>query len=129
MVSLAQMAIMGALLLAGCECMMDGTPPGVRQHGASAQGADRVLAVATGKCGRDLRGDVTWLPAEPLDCGGVPASGCGGPGGCHLSVRVARLEPATSSALAHEIGHYCLDTADEDLAQGFANEVNMEALH
>ena len=117
---------LAALLLSGCACPLDHVPPGVRWDGQPAEGADRVLAVAAAHCGRDLRGTVTWLPAEPFMCGSVQAAGCEY-SGCHFEAQVARIEPATKSALAHEIGHYCLRKGEGPEVEAFAATVNAEA--
>ncbi len=108
--------------------MLDRTPSGVRQLGSEPPPrADEVIAASASRCGRDLRGTITWTSAPHL-CG-VSAYGCSRVGGCHLDATVfwsPEYEPmptAVETALAHEIGHYCWETDDEARANEFAIEV------
>lgn len=121
-------------LVVGCACVLSDTPPGVRHEGTPAEGADLVLAAAERLAPCDdvrWRGVVSWSD-EPFPCGAVPAAnGCDDGGGCALALRVRRLEPATRSALAHEIGHYVSDACGlgwgEDGAEAWGRAVNEAA--
>ena len=111
------------------ECLFADAPDGVVQRGlAPPSGTDAVLAAAATRCPAGLDGYVTWV-AELDACGWETGSfaGCGSISGCYLDATVVRVEPATSSALAHELGHWCLQTTDEDEANAWAATVNAAA--
>lgn len=113
--------------------MLSDTPPGVRHEGTPAEGADLVLAAAERLAPCDdvrWRGTVTWTE-ESFACGATLANGCDDGGGCALAIRVRRLEPASRSALAHEIGHYVSDSCalgwGESEAESWGQRVNEQA--
>ncbi len=116
-------AALALCALCGCECMLDRSPPGVRQVGSEVPPrADEVVAASASICGRDLRGEVTWT-TELFTCDGSPRAGCSRVGGCHLEATVLWMPDALQTALAHEIGHFCWETDDEARANEFAAEV------
>ena len=119
------------LLLASCECSWDNTGPGVSMEGPVPRHADRVVEVAKKYCHRDLRGRVIFLTGPSCwDCfHDNGKSGCMAPGLCHFYAQVSVLSAetdATTTALAHEIGHYCWETDDETKADDFAALVNRD---
>ncbi len=122
-------AALALCALCACECMLDRTPPGVRQLGSEAPPrADEVIAASASICGRELRGEVTWTD-ELFTCGDARAAGgCSTDGGCHLNATVywtntKAMPTALSTALAHEIGHFCWETDDEARAEEFSDVV------
>ena len=116
-----------AAIACGCPPFSDRASPGVHFHGTPSEGSDRVLAIALERW-PDLRGVVGWI--DP----GTSTAMCGAEvGGCtyrrpecgDFSVVVERLEPATASALAHELAHAA--GADEEQAVCWAEEINAQA--
>lgn len=94
------------LLLVGCApCAMPWAHEfdGIEIIGTPAQGTQEVLDAAP--C--TLRGRIIWVE-EPFMCGVVLANGCMRMDDCgNAYIIVRRIEPATASALAHEIEHAC----------------------
>lgn len=124
---LAALVVVLAFVACDCPPWMDPAPPGVRMHGTPATGAGAVLAAAVSRW-PDLRGDVSWVErGETLfPCGGDVA-GCTyrRPECGDFSASVVRLEPATVSALAHELCH--AGGVSEEDAPRCAAEVNAES--
>ncbi len=137
------LATIALLALSGCMCHLASRYTTVEHVGTPAAGADTVIAVAREMAppgSRPLVGRVRWVEDFFL-CGAVQAQGCSH-GVCFLDATVKRIEPATSSALAFEVGHYFWQaaygrngetrapdgkiTADADLAAWTAR-VNAEA--
>ena len=112
------------LLLALSACLEPCEYPAALVHyGTPAAGADEVIARAAAICPSRILGTITWTEA-PFDCVGVLAAGClDSVGPCGIDARVLRREPATASALAHEIGHYCTGSPKEADADDFAARV------
>jgi hypothetical protein len=141
------LALALALLAAGCGCpngdadsldMPGETPPALTAE---------VVAVAQAHCDRPIVGTIEWRPAPDAShygrCewdGACPMAAWvalpvrdDAPGGWSLAVpgySCAAGEPlsltAVCAALAHEIGHWCLDSSDETKVQAWADAVNVE---
>jgi hypothetical protein len=87
-----------------------------------------VIEVARERCA--FAGTVTWVDG-PFDCrwDGQPCSGVqlAEPACEPLDAKVSRREPVTSSALAWELGNYCLDNEDGPAVAAWSEAVNDEA--
>ncbi len=120
----------------GCECSWDNAPDRVVFTGAPTPPlSEEVVTVSRKYCHRRLVGYVDFVYGP--SCQGYYENdksvvGCTDVGLCHLQSQVSEVgsaEDATHTALAHEIGHYCWDTRDEDEADRFAGIVNKEVLN
>jgi len=117
------------LALAACApCPSQGAGP-VTHVGAPPPGADVVVAVARERCA--FSGTVTWQAGLFVcDYSGIPY--CSGwqrayPACAPLDAWVAYAEPVTRSALAWEVGNYCLDNEDGPRVAEWSEAVNAEA--
>lgn len=100
-------ALVAVLAFAACDCppWFDVADPGVRMHGTPAEGADGILAAARARW-PGLRGNVSWVErSDALAACGRDVAGCTWrrPECGDFAAYVVRIEPATSSALAHEL--------------------------
>jgi hypothetical protein len=103
----------------------------LRPIGTPARNAEFVIAAAQEECPRPLLGTIEWV-TTPLPDGAV---GWCRWNPCGLDVLVewdadalgSTPFDATDSSLAHELGHWCLDTRSERAAEAWAIDVNARA--
>lgn len=90
------------------------------------EGTATMLQVVEERC-PGLAGEVIWTedPACTARFTGG-AWGCASWGACAFLIEVWWAERVTDTALAHELGHVCLRTPDEERASAWAQEVNDE---
>ena len=118
--------IVTALLLAtGCACP---EAHELAMGGSAPAHADVVLSAAQAECGRPIVGRLEWT-TEPR---GDETGHCSWPAaGCPMDAWVWNMDPngvdARETAMAHEIGHWCLRSEDEGQVQAWAAAVNAEA--
>lgn len=93
---------------------------------------DLVLAIAQEHCNRPIVGTLTWTDPAPVGADRGYCSWEGG--GCPMDAWVARpykdgflALPAMSTAMAHEIGHWCLLSENQARADEWARDVNDHA--
>jgi hypothetical protein len=120
---MTRLLVAAAILLSGCKFPLCLTMQGKTDLvivGTPAQGADRVIAAAKRLAPCETRpfvGQIEWVE-EAFPVVGLSGLAAGASGiTCAISVKVLRIEPATKSALAHEIGHWvwrqCYDRPGE----------------
>jgi len=96
----------------------------------SPVGTGLVLALAEEACGRPLLGSIDWTSEGK----GNQIGECDWGGGCPLDAWVEIGQQAdgvpwdaSRTALAHEIGHWCLASGDEARVAAWALAINVEA--
>jgi hypothetical protein len=134
--------VTGTALAAGCgpcdkayDLTFDGGPASPR--------ADVVVQVAQAHCSRPIVGIVRWTTGEdkdgklghcswaahdcPMDAWVSSAWEASGTAGGVTVTWWHTARDATETVLAHEIGHWCLLSEDEDAVNDWAYAVNSEA--
>jgi hypothetical protein len=115
--------VTGALLAAVACCPFEADD--LALDGEAPPNAELVVQVAQERCDRRIVGRIRWVD-ESLD--GTHKGYCHwGGDGCPMDAWVVRYGvSAQFSSLAHEIGHWCLLSEDEDAVEKWARSVNLE---
>lgn len=116
-------------------CMMASCCPhdGLREHGLENAPDDRFqLYDAARESGCELRGDIYWVK-EPIENQRYPypLAGYCSNDACGFEIHVASLgmPSACRTALAHELGHGCLNTSNEQMAENYGQALLVKAGH
>lgn len=127
-----------AFILSGCPHLCKEMPLQLTQFGVAPPDADKVIAAAEQVCGFPIVGEIHWLEDIPT-CGGFPPTppwkyaGCQN-GYCGINADVLYLPNGThhntvyTTALAHEICHWCWPEYNEPQADECSAKIHAVAL-
>ena len=121
-------AFLFAALLSLSACCPNGEHDRLVLSGPFPDDTGDVLRAASEACGRDIVGRVTWHPdLLDRDSYGYCVWGYGCPISAWVVPDPGTKGRASYSALAHEIGHWCLESGDENRIRRWACEVNIRS--